>query len=145
MSMLFWVVMPCRLVDRYQRFGETYCLHLQGRNVRIYLRVHTASQPRKTTSATSMKANFFLFVCCLHSFFSIWWWHDLHFSRLVTLFSFGNTIARHQGTVTSVLTEQKGFSVDRLFLISCTTRALSNGRWNLSNSHCLGNCNKSNG
>jgi hypothetical protein len=31
MTMLFfWVVTPCRLVDRYQRFGETYCLHLQG-------------------------------------------------------------------------------------------------------------------
>jgi hypothetical protein len=27
---LFWVVTPCGFVDRYQRFGETYCLHLQG-------------------------------------------------------------------------------------------------------------------
>jgi hypothetical protein len=23
----FWVVTPCRLVGRYQRFGETYYLH----------------------------------------------------------------------------------------------------------------------
>jgi hypothetical protein len=31
MSMLvFWVVMPCGLVGRYQRFGETHCLHLQS-------------------------------------------------------------------------------------------------------------------
>jgi hypothetical protein len=28
--LLFWVLAPCRLVGRYQRFGETYCLHLQG-------------------------------------------------------------------------------------------------------------------
>jgi hypothetical protein len=29
MSMLvFWVVTPCGLVRRYQRFGETYCLQL---------------------------------------------------------------------------------------------------------------------
>jgi hypothetical protein len=29
MSMLvFWVVMPCGLVGKYQRFGGTYCLHL---------------------------------------------------------------------------------------------------------------------
>jgi hypothetical protein len=26
----FWVMMPCRLVGKYQCFGETYCLHLQG-------------------------------------------------------------------------------------------------------------------
>jgi hypothetical protein len=31
MSMLvFWVVTPCELVDRHQRFGGAYCLHLQG-------------------------------------------------------------------------------------------------------------------
>jgi hypothetical protein len=30
MSMLvFWVVTPCGPVGKYQRFGETYCLHLQ--------------------------------------------------------------------------------------------------------------------
>jgi hypothetical protein len=29
LSMLvFWVVKPCKLAGRYQRFGETYCLHL---------------------------------------------------------------------------------------------------------------------
>jgi hypothetical protein len=28
----FWVVTPCRLVGRHQRFGEKYCLHLQGWN-----------------------------------------------------------------------------------------------------------------
>jgi hypothetical protein len=27
---VFWVMTPFRLVGRYQRFGGTYCLHLQG-------------------------------------------------------------------------------------------------------------------
>jgi hypothetical protein len=27
--MFFWVLAPCRLVGRWQRFEETYCLHLQ--------------------------------------------------------------------------------------------------------------------
>jgi hypothetical protein len=31
MSMLvFGAIMLCELVGKYQRFGETYCLHLQG-------------------------------------------------------------------------------------------------------------------
>jgi hypothetical protein len=30
MMMLFWVLAPCRLVGRCQRFGETYCFHLQS-------------------------------------------------------------------------------------------------------------------
>jgi hypothetical protein len=31
MSMLFfWVITPCGLASRYQRFGGTYCVHLQG-------------------------------------------------------------------------------------------------------------------
>jgi hypothetical protein len=28
--MMFWVSVPCRFVGRCQRFGEIYCLHLQG-------------------------------------------------------------------------------------------------------------------
>jgi hypothetical protein len=28
--LFFWVVTPCGLVGRYQRFGETYCLRPQG-------------------------------------------------------------------------------------------------------------------
>jgi hypothetical protein len=31
-DVFFWAVTPCRLVGRYQRFGETYCLLLQGWN-----------------------------------------------------------------------------------------------------------------
>jgi hypothetical protein len=27
--LVFWIVTPCGLIGRYQRFGETYCLHLQ--------------------------------------------------------------------------------------------------------------------
>jgi hypothetical protein len=47
--MVFWIVMACGLVGRYQRFGRTYCLHLQGpdNGGSIYLLVHTALQPRR--------------------------------------------------------------------------------------------------
>jgi hypothetical protein len=31
-STVFWHVMPCNLVDRYQRFGEPYCLHIHNRS-----------------------------------------------------------------------------------------------------------------
>jgi hypothetical protein len=31
MMLFFWVLEPCGLVGRGQRFGETYCLHIQGR------------------------------------------------------------------------------------------------------------------
>jgi hypothetical protein len=27
---VFWVVTPCSVVVGYQRFGEVFCLHLQG-------------------------------------------------------------------------------------------------------------------
>jgi hypothetical protein len=30
MMLFFCVVTPCGLVDRYQRIGGTYCLHIQG-------------------------------------------------------------------------------------------------------------------
>jgi hypothetical protein len=29
--MFFWVLEPYKLAGRCQRFGETYCLHLQGK------------------------------------------------------------------------------------------------------------------
>jgi hypothetical protein len=45
--LFFWVVTTCGLVGRYQRFGETYCLHLQ------LWRVRTSSQPRITTTESS--------------------------------------------------------------------------------------------
>jgi hypothetical protein len=28
--LVFWAVTPCGLLDKYQRFGETCCLHLQS-------------------------------------------------------------------------------------------------------------------
>jgi hypothetical protein len=43
--LVFWVVTPCGLVHRYQHFGETYCLHLQGWNICIYLQVHMVVTP----------------------------------------------------------------------------------------------------
>jgi hypothetical protein len=62
LSMLvFWVVTPCGLQGRYQRFEGTYCLHHQSwsqssillPNVGIYLEVRTALQPRRPTSTSS--------------------------------------------------------------------------------------------
>jgi hypothetical protein len=53
MTMLFfWVVTPCRLVGRYQRFGGTCCLHLQptkhcGSDVRFHCYVIFALKGRK--------------------------------------------------------------------------------------------------
>jgi hypothetical protein len=41
--MLFWVVTPCRLVGRYQRFGETRCLHLQMEHHNYHLRENRKS------------------------------------------------------------------------------------------------------
>jgi hypothetical protein len=66
--LVFWVVKPCGLVGRYQRFRGTYCLHLKGwnlkdggnmffRNFAIYLQVHTALQLRKPTSISSSLEN----------------------------------------------------------------------------------------
>jgi hypothetical protein len=75
MSMLvFWVITPFGLVVRYQRFGGTHCLHLQGlssedgggmflRNVGIYLQVHTALRSRGPTR----HAHLFLFVCLFNT------------------------------------------------------------------------------
>jgi hypothetical protein len=54
MTMLFLVVMPCRLIGRYQYFGETLsplsALKMETVGFSdIYLRVYMASQPRKTS------------------------------------------------------------------------------------------------
>jgi hypothetical protein len=84
-TLSFWVVTPCGLVCRYQRFGATYCLHLQGwshfsvfspedgdsmllRNVGIYIRVRTASQPRRTTSTRNFS------ICGTQWFFIVFIW-----------------------------------------------------------------------
>jgi hypothetical protein len=66
--MFLWVVTPCRLVGRHQRFEETHCLLLQGWSccagkwkvcmgseegqAGIWLRDYTASQLRTTTSSS---------------------------------------------------------------------------------------------
>jgi hypothetical protein len=43
-TMFFWVVTPCRLVSRYQRFGEMYCICLQGclLSVSFYLYIYAS-------------------------------------------------------------------------------------------------------
>jgi hypothetical protein len=51
-QLLFWVVTACRLVGRYQRFGETFSLHSSTlQNIGIYLQVYTTSQPRTSSSS----------------------------------------------------------------------------------------------
>jgi len=37
---LFWSVMPCILVDRYQHFGGTYCLYHEGRRALNFQALH---------------------------------------------------------------------------------------------------------
>jgi len=36
-TMLFWIVTPCRLAGRYPSFRETYCLHPQSRRWILYV------------------------------------------------------------------------------------------------------------
>jgi hypothetical protein len=37
LMLFFWVITSCGLVGRYQRFGGTYCLHLQAVSVSVRL------------------------------------------------------------------------------------------------------------
>lgn len=60
MSMLvFWVVTPCVLIGRCQPFGERHIFVLEDEDsvfsetyIGMYLRVHTALQPKTPTSTT---------------------------------------------------------------------------------------------
>jgi len=55
--MLIWVYTPCNTGGINQRFGGTYCLHLQGtrcrRNAGQYLQYYTAYKSRRSTSESS--------------------------------------------------------------------------------------------
>jgi hypothetical protein len=56
---VFWYITPCSLVDGYQRFGGTYCVHLMDRRWRQHIPPKrwsphtrldfTVSQPRRAT------------------------------------------------------------------------------------------------
>jgi hypothetical protein len=54
MILLFWVLVPCRLVGRCQRFSETYL-----RNVDIYRRVYMAPKPRTSSYVILLTAHWF--------------------------------------------------------------------------------------
>jgi hypothetical protein len=54
---VFWVVTRCELVDRYQLFGKTYCIHLQvpdsphgvtteKTNIQIFTAVRKSNLPK---------------------------------------------------------------------------------------------------
>jgi hypothetical protein len=49
--LVFWVVTPCGLAGKYQRFGGIYWTeddcNMFLRNIAIYVEVHTALQPRR--------------------------------------------------------------------------------------------------
>jgi hypothetical protein len=54
-TLVFWVVTPCGLVDRYQHFIGTYFSPEDGgsmllRNVGIYLQIYKVLQPRRPMS-----------------------------------------------------------------------------------------------
>jgi hypothetical protein len=51
LMLVFWVVMPCGLVGRYQ-LSPSSALKLEMflRNAGIFLQVHTVSQPRRPIS-----------------------------------------------------------------------------------------------
>jgi hypothetical protein len=62
MSMLvFWVVTPCGLVGRFQRFRKTYCLHLLGLNIQCRYKtiIHRCNQQQ--TSYTSLPKHYMYF------------------------------------------------------------------------------------
>jgi hypothetical protein len=48
--LFFWVLTSCRLAGRYQRFGEIYCLHLQGS-------METFSETLVSTSESARRQN----------------------------------------------------------------------------------------
>jgi hypothetical protein len=81
-----WVVAPCRLVDRFRRFGETSYLHHHDitnededsmflRNISIYLWVNAASQPGRTTSTSSWRQK--NKPCLMWSLCRSWWLRGL--------------------------------------------------------------------
>jgi hypothetical protein len=73
MAMLFCVVTPCRLVGRYQRFGETYCLNVEDgdsmflRNVVMCPLVYTAPKLRTTTTTLANNVSFVFVTNVSHS------------------------------------------------------------------------------
>jgi hypothetical protein len=67
-----WVVTLCGLVGRYQRFRETYCLHLQGWSAEdgdVSLKfLYLPTSPRSvTTQETNINRNIVICTCCLVS------------------------------------------------------------------------------
>jgi hypothetical protein len=70
MSMLvFWVVTPCGLVGRYQRFGGTYRLHLQGWRRRQYDPPKGWYAPMSPHGVTTQKTNIEPILCMIKYIF----------------------------------------------------------------------------
>jgi hypothetical protein len=60
MMKFFWVLAPCRLNGTCQRFGETYCLHLQGWIWWQYVSPKRWNQPTSQHGVTNQNK----IVCC---------------------------------------------------------------------------------
>jgi hypothetical protein len=64
-KMFFWVVM-CWLVGRYQRFGVTYSLHLQGWSWTQYVSPKHRYLPTSPHGVSTQKNNFFITAISCH-------------------------------------------------------------------------------
>jgi hypothetical protein len=85
-KIMVWNVMPFGVVDKYQRFGGTCCLHLQGRKVRqelkersrrffqnivTYLPIYLVSHLKKTIILTIFRVIVLLSFYDLHCIYCI--------------------------------------------------------------------------
>jgi hypothetical protein len=55
LMLFFWVLAPRRLIGRCQRFGETYCFHLQGWRWRQPWRLRQYISPKRWHLPTSLR------------------------------------------------------------------------------------------
>jgi hypothetical protein len=55
LMLVFWIVTPCGLVGRYQRFGGTYCLHLQVFSPKAVCSSQTLVSTYKSTQHFNLK------------------------------------------------------------------------------------------
>jgi hypothetical protein len=58
LMLVFWVATPCVLAAKYQRFGETYCLHLQPWRWRQYVSPKRWCSTYKSTNIDTVISSF---------------------------------------------------------------------------------------
>jgi hypothetical protein len=88
MMMIFWIVTPCRLAGRYQRFREAYCLHRHCWRWRQHVSPNCWYLPASPHGITTQKITIAVFTGPTHScistsragYSSFWWWR--HYALL---------------------------------------------------------------